>query len=55
MEAREEGNGDEDDDCFFAVADFDLCVWIGGLACLPYILRIINFRNGPVVARALTP
>lgn len=24
VEAREEGDGDEDDDCFFAVADFEL-------------------------------
>lgn len=27
MEAREEGHWDEDDDCFFAVADFEL--WVG--------------------------
>lgn len=28
VEAGEEGNGDEDDDCFFAVADFELWrVW----------------------------
>jgi hypothetical protein len=25
MEAGEEGNRDEDDDCFLAVADFELC------------------------------
>ncbi len=24
VEAGEEGDGDEDDDCFFAVADFEL-------------------------------
>jgi hypothetical protein len=24
VEAGQEGNGDEDDNCFFAVADFDL-------------------------------
>lgn len=27
MEAGEEGHGDEDDDCFFAVADFELLGW----------------------------
>lgn len=27
VEAREEGNGDEDDDGFLAVADFDLEQW----------------------------
>lgn len=25
VEARKEGHGDEDDDCFLAVADFELC------------------------------
>lgn len=29
VETWEEGNGNEDDDCFFAVADFEL--WVGGV------------------------
>ena len=34
VKAREEGNGDEDDDCFFAVADFEL--WGDGVLALGF-------------------
>lgn len=36
VKAWEEGNGNKDDDCFFAVADFELCGvgrWFVSIPC----------------------
>lgn len=46
VEAGEEGDGDEDDDCFFAVADFELWVWREREGLLVYALPILDIGEG---------
>ena len=47
VEAGEEGDGDEDHDCFFAVADFDL--WGGkGMVSSWWIWGIYRLKLGEV-------
>lgn len=39
VEARKEGNGNKDDNCFFAMADFELCMvgqWFISIPCVTF-------------------
>lgn len=43
VEAGKEGHGDEDDDCFFAVPDFEL--WVGETGIVSLCVCVLPVRN----------